>query len=367
MKFLCEKNNLLKEITIAYDIIASRNVLSILSNVLLEAGDGILTVRATDLKVGFESRIPVEVIEPGKTTVFCDKMLGILRSLPEEEIEFAEVENNLLIHPKNSMRIDFKLRCVSPDNFPELKETPEENFFKLPQIDFIEMINQTIFAVSEDESRYFMNGVYMEKKDNGLVMVATDGRRLSYINKSFESKIKEFKGIIIPPKILNLAKRLLPGEGEVSVAITEKSLFLNFNSIKISSNLIDGQFPNYNKVIQGEQPNRIVISRTELMEALRRVSLFVEQKAKRIYMTISENTVVLNSEESEIGTAREELSCNFEGTETTLALNYLYLEEPLKVMEEDEVTITFSAPDKAVTIYPVPEKDFFHIVMPMQL
>mgnify|MGYP006281621353 FL=1 len=366
MKFVCDKNALFREIAIAQEIISSRNVLSILSNVLLEAENNSLTIKATDLKVGFETVIPVDVLEPGSTTVYCDKYLGILRTLPDGDIEFEQQDARLIIRPV-AKKIDFQLKSIASEKYPELQSIGDEHYFSIPQQDVIEMITQTVFAVSDDETRYFMNGVYFEKDGDALVMVATDGRRLSYIKKETSGQIPDFSPVIIPPKVLGLIKKLASGEGEIEMAVSEKYFFVRFDNQSIFSNLIDGQFPNYQRVIPETQPHSIVLDKGDLTDALRRVSLLVEQKSRRIYLSINEGVILLKSEESEIGMAKEEISCDFNGPETSIALNYVYLEEPLRVMDTDKIAILFSEPSKAITLVSEPKDDYLHIVMPMQI
>ena len=366
MKFTCEKNTIQKEISIAQEIISTRNALSILSNVLLVAENNTLSIKATDLKVGFETQIPADIAEEGSTTVFCDKFLGILRSLPDGDVEFEQTDNRLLIKPLFK-KINFQLKSIAGDKFPELQEIAEDQFFEIPQKDIIEMVSQTLFAVSDDETRYFMNGVYLENREGGLSMVATDGRRLSFISKEFGIQIPEFDPVIIPPKVLQLLRKLASGEGNLRLAVGEKSLFMQFDSQRISSSLIEGQFPNYKRVIPEQQQYEITINKPQFEEALKRVSLLVEQKSRRIYLNLSENNITLTSEESEIGVAKEEVECDYEGPEMTVALNYLYLTEPLRVIGEEEILLRFTEPNKAITLLSKPEKEFFHIVMPMQL
>ena len=366
MRFSCHKNVILKEISVAQEIIASRNALSILSNVLLEADGDALTIKATDLKVGFETRIPVVIDNPGSTTVFCDKLLGILRTLPEGEVQFIQKEGDRLTIT-NGLNINFQLHSISADKFPEIPETNEGAFFVLPQQDFIDMVGQTIFAISDDETRYFMNGVYMEKSEDRLVMVATDGRRLSYISNAPESEVPEFDDIIIPPKVLNLVRKLASGEGEIRLAVADKILFTRFDNQKITSTLIEGQFPNYSRVIPENQDFEFQVNRTELLDALKRVSLLAEQKSKRIYLSIAGGILTLRSEESEIGVAEETMECRFEGPESHFALNHIYLSDPLKVMNDEQVSLKFTETNKAITMVSVPESTYFHIVMPMQM
>ncbi len=366
MKFTCERDVIMKEIAVASEIISSRNALSILSNVMVVAEENELTIRATDLKVSFETRIPIDVADPGSTTIFCDKFLGILRSLPAGEVEFEQEGNERFIIRPLFKKIDFQLRSISSDKFPEVQLAPPESYFDFSQSDLIEMITQTIFAVSDDETRYFMNGVYLENLDGDLVMVATDGRRLSFISNKPAQPIPEFSGIIVPPKVLNLIRRLASGEGIVQLAIAEKNLFIQFDNQRISSALIEGQFPNYRRVIPESQEHRVLVRRDELQEALKRVSLLVE-KSRRIYLTLTGEGMVLKSEESDIGQATEEISCEYEGPEITLAMNYGYLVDPLRVIPADTITINFTESTKAITINPEPETSYFHIVMPMQL
>jgi DNA polymerase III subunit beta len=367
MRFTCDRDTILKEISVAQEIISSRNALSILSNVYLSADDGALTIRATDLKVSFETRIPVDAPEPGNTTVFCDKLAGILRNLPQGEIEFiAEHDTEQFVIRPRFKKIDFRLKSIAADKYPELQPADEQTFFELPQDTLMEMITQTIFAVSDDETRYFMNGVYLEYVDGRLMMVATDGRRLSHVAKTVDGEVAPFPGVIVPPKVLNMVRKQASGEGTVRIAVTEKSVYFDLDSQKLSSSLIEGQFPNYQRVIPDHQDYSIRVDRAELQDGLKRVSLLVE-KSRRIYMTVTTEGLVLTSEESEIGKAREEISCEYTGPETTLALNYLYLVEPLRVIDTEHLTLQFTESNKAITINPDPTADYFHIVMPMQL
>ena len=363
MKFICERNILLKEISMAQEVIASKNVISILSNIYLEAENDNLTIRATDLKVNFETKVPVTVVEPGPAMVFGEKFLGILGSVPEGEMEFEQKDNKIKI--KTSVKkANFQLKSMATDKFPEF---PVSNiyYFEIPVKHFKEMVSQTVFAVSDDETRFFMNGVYMEKADNKLIMVATDGRRLAYIEKE-AMEIQDFPGVIVHPKILNVISKRSGDEGLIAISITDKMVFIRFGSYHFSSVLLEGQFPNYRKVIPEEQPFSLSVNRNEMIDALKRVSLLVEQKSHRIYLGIKPGMMEVYSEEGEIGDAKEEIPCKYDGEEVSLAMNYRYIEEPFKAMPNEEICIHFSGSSKAITIVPVPKTDFFHIVMPMQ-
>ncbi|MDR3341474.1 MAG: DNA polymerase III subunit beta [Treponema sp.] len=365
MKFTCERNVLLKEIAMAQEIISSKNAISILSNIYIEAENDTLSIMATDIKVNFETKVPVMVIEPGSTTVFGDKFLGILNSIPDGELEFEQNDQKVTIKP-TLKKIRFQLKSITSDKFPEFPVPDMDSFFIMPIKDFKGMISQTVFAISDDETRYFMNGVFFEKAEHKIAMVATDGRRLAYISKEVGTEIPDFSGIIIPPKILNIIIKRAGDEGLISISVTEKIIFIHFGSYHLSSVLIEGQFPNYRRVIPESQSYSFSVNRLEMLDALKRVSLLVEQKSHRIYLGIASGTISVYSEESDIGTAKEDIPCKYEGEEVSIALNYRYIEEPFKVMTDEEISIHFTEPSKAITIMPEPEKDFFHVIMPMQ-
>ncbi|MDR3247680.1 MAG: DNA polymerase III subunit beta [Treponema sp.] len=365
MKFTCERSVLLKEISIAQEIISTKNVISILSNIYLEAENDNLTIKATDTKVNFETKVPVTVEDPGSTTVFGDKFLGILNASPDGELTFEQKDGKIIIESAVK-RGHWNLKSIASEKFPEFSVSSAD-FFNLPIRDFKDMIEQTVFAVSDDETRYFMNGVFFEKAEDKVVMVATDGRRLAYIAKPADSSIKDFAGVIVPPKILNILAKRAGDEGPVSISVTDRTIFVRFGSYSLSSVLLEGQFPNYRRVIPESQIHSLSINRLEMLDALRRVSLLVEQKSHRVYLGLTPGSMAVYSEESDIGTARAEIPCKYDGDELSIALNYRYIEEPFKVMGNDEITIRFTEATKAITIQPLPEKDFFHIIMPMQL
>jgi len=363
MKFTADKNLILKEILISNDIIGGKNTISILSNVLLETVDNTLTIRATDLKVSFQTQIPVDTDIPGCTTVMCEKFLSILRSMPEGDIQFEAGDGRLHVF-REKEKINFKLRCIGPEEFPAFS-VPAEQTLELASRDFVKMIEHTIFSVSDDETRYYMNGVYIESGDESVVMVSTDGRKLSLINRSLGYGIPFFEAVIIPPKFLQIIRKTSSKEGNIQLTLTDTHIIAQFDSHYLSSTLIEGKFPNYKRVIPQQQNTVCVVKTTELYEALRRVSLLVDQKSRRIYVDMEDSMIVLSSEESDMGIAREELHCTYNGEKARIIMNCSYLIDPLRVMDCEYTAFAFSDPDKAVKMRPEPEEDYFHIIMPM--
>ncbi|PKL08648.1 MAG: DNA polymerase III subunit beta [Spirochaetae bacterium HGW-Spirochaetae-7] len=366
MKFVCEKNALQREITFAQEIISSRSSMSVVSNVYLEASDGSLLVRATDIKIGFETRMPVDIQEPGSFTVFCDKLNGILSSIPEGTIEVDQKDLKVVIKP-SFKKAQFSLKTIASEQFPQLPDIDDDKFFSIPVSDFRDMIGQTVFAVSDDETRYFMNGVFLERVQDGLVMVATDGRRLAYIKRGIVEGIPDFKGVIIPPKLLSVILHRASDEGQIELAVNDKNLFVKFGQYRLSTVLIEGQFPTYQKVIPESQQYLVSAKRQDILDALKRVSIFVEQKSRRTFFALSADKLVISSEESDIGTAREEIPCTYDGPEAVIAMNYKYIDEPLRAIESEGIRMRFTETSRAVTLSPDPESDYFHILMPMQV
>jgi DNA polymerase-3 subunit beta len=365
MKFICERSALFKEVAIAQEIIGSKSMINVLSNIFVEVANDTLLIKSTDTTIYFETRVPVSAIQSGKATVKGNIFLGILNNIPEGELEFEKVESKIIIKPV-SRKTKFQLKTNLSEQYPESPVSDNRKSFEMPIKDFKDMISQTIFAISDDETRYLMNGVSFEKTEDKFIMVSTDGRRMAYIEKNADVGIEDFKGIIIPEKILGIILKHSGDEGNVSIGITDKNIFVSFGSYNFSSSLIEGKFPDYKRVIPTDHDKVFTVNRKDMINALKCVSLLVEQKNKRIGVKVFENEVSVFAQDAEVGEASEVISANYDGEEAQIALNYRYIEEPFKTIADDEVSIHFKDTTKAITIKPIPEKDFFHVVMPMQ-
>lgn len=371
MKFTFDKDAMIKEIAVAQEIISTKQVAEIRSNVALYAYNNTLTIKATDSKVNFETNLPVQIQEEGETTVYCDKFMGILTSLPEGEIEFNQPANNgsdqaitVIIKPLTK-KIKFQIKSMSVDKYPDFSSADNVPYFDVPSRAIKEMIEQTSFAVSDDITRLFMNGVFFEKKGDSLLLVATDGRRLSYASKNLLAGVADFPSVIIPPKILNIISKRAPDEGNISIAVVDKMIFFRFGNYKFGSVLLDGVFPNYDRVIPEKQEYSFQVQKSDLIGALKRVALMVDKKAGRIFFEISDGVLRITSPQSDMGSADEEIPCEYAGQNCTLAFNYRYVDEPLKVIPTDRITFEFTEELKQVTMRPEPAGDYFHIIMPM--
>lgn len=369
MKFVFNKNALINEISIAQESISVKNALSILSYVSLTTENNVLVIKSTDTKIYFQAKIPVEIEEAGTTVVFCSKLMSILSLLPEGDINFEVQEKDgvsTAVIKHSVKKIRFNLICMAPDNFPEFENHTDLNFFDIPSKDFKEMVAHTSFAVSTDETRYFLNGVFFEKDENNLVLVATDGKRLAYESKSVLAEVENFNSIIVHPKILGIIAKYASDEGNLSIATTEKNIVFKFSNYVLSASLIDGQFPNYRRVIPENQPSKFQVQKDELMLALKRISVMTDQKVLRIFFDITPGVLSLHSD-SGLGEAREEIPCQYAGENLTIAMNIKHLEDALKSMNCENVVFNFSDANKAVLIKPESETTYFDIIMPMMI
>ena len=374
MKFTFDRDAVAKELSIAQEIITSKNQASIMSNIMLTAENNTLTITATDSLIGFQTSVPVEISEEGTTVVFCSKFLEILSSLPQGcgEIEFDEQIDDtdgsslsILIKPL-AKRVKFEMNSLTSEKFPETKLEAETPYFEIAAKELKAMIQQTIFAVSTDEMRQFLNGVFFSKNENKFTLVATDAKRLSLAEREITTEIPDFPSAIVPTKILSIIQKHAPNEGMISMAITEESVFLKFGGYKFASHLINGSFPAYKRVIPESQSHSLKLAKSDLIDAIRRMTIMTDKKAERIFLEVRPGVLRVLSSQTEQGRAEEEIPCEYADEEMTIAVNYKYLDQPLRVMGSENAAIEFTKEMSAMTLRPEPAEDYFHIIMPMQ-
>lgn len=364
MKFTCQRDIILKEVEYANNFTSQRNSLSILSNILIENYQNQLTIKSTDNKLAFMASFPVATEVPGSTTITSEKLLAILKQLPSSDIMFSDENDKMTISPVGDKTVVFNLKTIPADRFSELEFIEDSAFFSLSQRDFFDMIDKTTFAVGNDETKFFMTGVFMEKKKEQLVMVATDSKRLSCIRKVFEQEIPDFPSAIIPVKFLQMIAMIGSGEGIFSLAVTTSSIYANINGHMISSTLISGNYPTYEKVIPQSFTYECKIKVEDMLTALNRVSLFTEN-SKKIFFDMNQEGIMVSCENSELGDAKEIVSCEYSGPEAKMSFNYNFLQTPLKKIETDFFRICFNSTTSAMAVYPDPERDYVFIIMPM--
>lgn len=369
MKFTCDCQSIKQEIEYAINFTSQRNSLSITSNVLLETANDLLTVKSTDNKMGFVSSIGVSTSVPGSITVFCDKLLAVLKNMPEGDIEISTEEDKLSIRPINSEKsiINVNIKTIPADKFPAMMDISDSSYFTLAQRDFFDMIDKTSFAVSDEETRHFLTGVYIEKKDGKLVTVATDGRKLACVRRSFEQEIMDFPPAIVSVKFLSLLKSIGKGDGVFSLAINSSSIFAKIDNKIIYSNLISGTYPNYERVIPSQLKYECRMSKSDMEKAISLISVLVEAKSKRIFIDLNKEGVLISGENTDFGDSKQIIKCEYDGPEARISFNYNLILTPIRKIDSDFIKIAYNTPQAAMVLLPEPEKDYLYVLMPMQV
>lgn len=368
MKLTIAKEHLLAGLQAVQNVVGTRTTLPILSNVLLVAADGKLELTATDLDVTIACSVPATVETPGRTTLPVKKLFGIARELPAPEIEL-DVDDKAVCSLRAGASF-FKINGLAAEEFPPLPSFKQARAVTLPQEKLKAMLRKTSFAVSTDESRYVLNGIFFSLKDHKVTLVATDGRRLALTDEDAEIAAEAQADFIVPTKAINEVNRLLGAAGNVELKYSENQVAFTTTGegqmgALIISKLVDGNYPNYRQVIPGECQERITLTRDELLGALRRAELMTSDKSNSVKLTFSRNQLAITANTPEVGEARENLAINYKGKDFAIAFNPTYLMDPLKALETDEVF--FELIDELSPGVIKASVPFLYVIMPMRM
>ncbi|MBI2092468.1 MAG: DNA polymerase III subunit beta [Deltaproteobacteria bacterium] len=369
MEIKIQREALVRGLYLTQSVIEYKSTMPILSNAVLEAKGKSVNFTATDLQVGIIAKETAEVINPGKVLVPVKNIYEIAKELQGEMVTIKTLSNNWI--EVVSGKSKFKIMGAASDDFPSLpaSDGQEINFeAKL----FIEMIDKVSYAMSNDETRYALNGVYIEQVGaNGkpaLRMAATDGHRLSYTQRPLKGSIKLQKGVILPKKgVWEIAKILKDIEGDISLKIGEKTLSVSTKNVTFVCRLIDGQFPPYEQVIPKDNNKVVSIDRLQLAQSLRRASLVANEKSKGVKLSISPGNLDISSSNPDIGEAREELTCVYKGETSDVGFNATYFIDILSVLEDDKAILELKNDTSPCVIRSEFDKGFLSVVMPMRI
>ncbi len=363
MELTALKSDLIKATQITQNIISSQSALPILSNLLLEAKNDVIKIITTDLDIGISCSFKADIINEGVITIPAKKFSDIIKELPEEEVKIIVKKNNIIeVISANSY---FKLMGIAKEEFPKLPTFKDKEFITISQGRFKKMLEMSFFAISRDETRYVLNGVLIELKENYIKTIATDGRRLTLIETQGNFPQKINKKIIIPSKTAQELMRNLNQEGEVRIIFSENQACFEFDNIILTTRLIEGEFPEYDKVIPKEIKDKIKVSKSNLFKAIKRVALFTNPDSIAIKLDITRDRIILSKKTPDLGEARDEVEAKFEGKEMSIGFNPNYLTDILKVVDGEEVEIEIVDPQKPAVIRRTGK--FIFIVLPMQL
>lgn len=368
MNLTIAKEQLLAGLQSVQNVVSTRTTLPILSNVLLRAEGNRLELTATDLDVTITCSVEATVKTAGATTMPVKKLFGIARELASSEIDL-EVDDKNVCSLRSGPSF-FKIRGLGAEEFPPPPKFKEDKKLSLAQEKIRGMLKKTSFAISSDESRYVLNGIFMSLKEHKLTMVATDGRRLALVDEDVDVAATSQGEFIIPAKAVNELNRLLQDKGEVEVKFSENQAAFTLkddkgNSILIVTKLIEGNYPNYRQVIPGEAKERVGIGREELLHALKRAEIMTSEKQNSVKLAFGKNNLSITANSPDVGEARESLAINYKGKEMAIAFNPGYLIEPLNALTTDEVFIEL-IDELSPGVLKI-NSPFLYVVMPMRL
>lgn len=362
MKFNIEKDLIMEALQKVQSIVGQRTALPILSNVLLEASNGRLTLSTTDQEVSVRTSMEADISEEGATTLPARRFFSICRDLPNHQINISV---NKDVAEISSGAAFFKLEGLSKDDFPPMPSFEESYSYQLEQGALKGLLQKTSYAASTDESRAILNGSLMAFRDNKLTVVCTDGRRLALVEQEIDIPEDAELDIVVPSKTVHELIKTLEDEGEANIKMSATQVAFEFGSIFIISKLIDGTYPNYRQVIPSQCEERIAIDREVLHDAVRRVSLMLDDQSSSVTVSITENRIELLTSSPEIGEARESVPVKYSGKDITIAFNPAFMMAPLKHLDSDE--IYFELSDELSPGVIKSNVPFLYVIMPIRV
>jgi len=373
MKFAIEKENLVKVLSNVCGSIGKKNItIPILLNTKLEVKNNKLSVTTTDLDVVITSSINVDSENNGSTTVPAQLFFDIAKKIPEGSqimIELAKDEKNLVIKYNKSK---FKLPCLDPNDFPVIEQSGAYETFNISSQDLLHIVDKTRFAISNDEARYYLNGIYLHLKEEGknkkIRGVATDGHRLAYAEAKAPNKLSQLTGVIIPKKTVNEIRKIIENVDEqLDFSLSKAKLKLVTSNTVIISKLIDGEFPEYEKVIPTLNDKEIKINKKVLFDAVDRVATIATDKHKAIRLLISKNTLTLQADTTDGGFGNEELKICYTAENIETGFNSRYMLDVLSQINEENVILKFKDDISPVILIGEKTDDALYVLMPVRI
>lgn len=366
MKLQIEKEILLNPLQQIIGAVEKRQTMPALSNVLLRASDNLLTLTATDLEIELVSQIAMVIDEPGEITVPARKLLDICKSLPSEaNISFTVKDNKALVQ---SGRSRFSLATLAANDFPALDAINSVYEFEITQKTLRDIIDKTAFSMAQQDVRYYLNGLMLEVSSNNLRAVATDGHRLAYCEKETSADISDIKQVILPRKgVLELVRLLSDSDETAKITLGSNHLQVEFSELRLTSKLIDGRFPDYNRVMPADGGNIIIADRDQLRQALIRASILSNEKYRGIRLILGKNLIKLQAQNPDQEEADVELEVVYDGDDIEIGFNVNYMLDVLNVCNSDTVQAALRDSNSSFLITYPDQTDCKYVIMPMRL
>ena len=371
MQFVIKRDTLLKSLTLAQGIIEKKNTLPILSNVLLDVKNGKLSIIATDLDLVFYDEISeIKIEKDGATTTSATILYDILRKISgNSEIKFdLKNENKLSLITDNS---DFNLLCLPTDNFPNFTDDFEENIISFNKSKFLTLLNKTKISISNDDTRHYLNGIYLHLTESQnrtyLTGVATDSHRLSSSSIEIENNLK-INSLILPKKtVFQLCNLLEDTSDKVLIQTSESKIQFKIGKVKLISKVIDGKFPDYRKVVPEGNDKKLTVLSKEFVEAIERVTTVSLDRKEGVKLILNKDNIKLSVNSTNSGEGNEVIKANFTSDEMIVSFNSKYLIDIASVVSDKNIKMNLRDPISPVIIEDMSDKNSFYVVMPMKI
>lgn len=367
MKFIIDREKLIKPLHLVSAPLSNRPTLPILGNLLLQVNDNTLSMTGTDLEIEMISHLPlIEPSEPGATTVPARKFLDICRNLPNDaKISISVDDNRLMIQ---SGRSKFSLATLPANDFPNLENWQSDVDLSVPQRTIKRLIDAVQFSMANQDVRYYLNGMLFEIEDGLLKTVATDGHRLALCAQPIEQKTKATHAVILPRKgVLELAKLVSDNDELITMQIGHNNLRVNLGDFTFTSKLIDGRFPDYKRVLPRNPDKSLEVSCEELRNALSRVAILSNEKYRGIRLHANNNQLKITANNPEQEEAEEVVDVKYEASELEIGFNVTYLLDILNTLKCDSVQLLLTDSVSSVQIEDINNQSATYVVMPMRL
>jgi len=364
MQVQVDRDGFFRALQMVSNIVEPRQTLPILANVLLEAGEETLKLTATDLEVGVRVSVPAKVATAGAVTLSARKLLDIVKELPAVPVSLKVQENAWVA--LRSAGASYKLVGLGPADFPAVGDGGTASWITLDGQLLRDMLNQTTFAISHDESRYALNGVLFSLRERELRLVATDGHRLALVVRVLANPGPTMSGIVPRKAVQEIARIIGSGEA-VELAIGENQFMLKMPNVLLIARLIEGTFPNYEQVVPRSHPHRLVMSRGGLASALRRVSVVSEERTKPTKFFLSRGALKLSAYSPDFGEAEEQLEVEYTGEDMTIGFNSRYVLDALGAQLGEQVVLEVKDGLSPGVIKSFEDDGSLCVIMPMRI
>lgn len=366
MKISISREDILPALQIVNGVVERRQTLPILSNLLLVVGKDTISMTATDMEVELVATVNTSMQEAGEITLPARKLLDICRALPEGATINLEVSNDRAVITSGKSR--FTLSTLPAQEYPLVEFAEDCNHFQISQSKLKNTLDNTSFAMAQQDVRYYLNGLLFELEEDRLRAVATDGHRLALCDTEVETKQKKPIQVIVPRKgVTELLRLLHEGDQVIDVQISTNHIRIDLDGIRFTSKLVDGKFPDYTRVIPPENDTPIVANKDLLKQSLTRASILSNEKYRGVRIILEEGKLRALAHNPEQEEAEEEIEVKYSGGELEIGFNVSYLLDALNIIKTEEVFITISDPNSSCLFLPEGATDSKFVVMPMRL